>query len=318
MRGQHHLLGHFVEFRRVEDRQRIFLAVHGAGLQGEINLRHAERHGGDAERAAQQQPFGTCRHAHFHAGEIGRRLHRALLPQIDLPGAEIMRRQNIDAHFRRYGLAVILADRSVEHPPQMVVIAHQITAIEIAQFRNLLRHLEGGHAAHLEIAALDRRHFGALLEQRRGRMHADVETDAGCVDVGLELIERLVEEVRRRRRGRNADLDSRLGLGTASDAERLGEWRAEQGAGHSAGHEFSTRRHYSPPGAADRRDLAQASFAIMTESVPMPAISASIRSPSLRNVPFGTPTPAGVPVRMTSPGSSVMISEARAICSATE
>ena len=76
------------------------------------------------------------------------------------------------------GLAVILADRPVEDPAQMVVVAHQIAAIEIAEFRDLLRHLEGGHGAHFEIAALDRRHFGALLEQRRGRMDADIETDS--------------------------------------------------------------------------------------------------------------------------------------------
>src|SRR5262249_16828323 len=57
---------------------------------------------------------------------------------------------------------------------------------------------------------------------------------------------------------------------------------------------------------------------ISTLSVPMPATVAAVLSPGLRKGPFGTPTPAGVPVSTTSPGSSVISSEARAICSATE
>ena len=94
MRGQHDLLGNFVEFRRIENRQRIFLAVHRAGLQGEIDFRHAQRHRRDAKRAAEQQPFRPGRHAHLDAGEIGRRFDGALLPQTDLARAEIMGRQN--------------------------------------------------------------------------------------------------------------------------------------------------------------------------------------------------------------------------------
>ena len=57
---------------------------------------------------------------------------------------------------------------------------------------------------------------------------------------------------------------------------------------------------------------------ISTSSVPMPSISAATRSPTSRKVFCGKPTPAGVPVSNRSPGSSVMIADSSAICSAIE
>ena len=44
-------------------------------------------------------------------------------------------------------------------------------------------------------------------------------------------------------------------------------------------------------------------------SVPMPSIEALTTSPALRNMPRAMPTPVGVPVAITSPGSSVTIVE---------
>src|SRR6267378_1408141 len=52
-------------------------------------------------------------------------------------------------------------------------------------------------------------------------------------------------------------------------------------------------------------------------SRPKSAISISTTSPGLRNSPRGKPTPSGVPVAMTSPGSSVTRSLAAAISAAT-
>ncbi len=137
-------------------------------------------------------------------------------------------------------------------------------------------------------------------------MQLDVElVGRGLVDLLFEALQRLREEVRRRRGGREAQLDFLRG-GGACERERC----RNDYSGQAKGSHDDLR-------IVDRL-LNQSGGLISTLSVPMPAISASMRSPGLRNVPFGTPTPAGVPVSTTSPGSSVISSEARAICSATE
>src|SRR2546422_11700507 len=51
-------------------------------------------------------------------------------------------------------------------------------------------------------------------------------------------------------------------------------------------------------------------------SSPMPSIHSFTVSPALRNIRRGIPTPAGVPVRMRSPGCSVTREDSIAICSA--
>ena len=75
-----------------------------------------------------------------------------------------MRRKDFDAHLVGDGGTVLGADRAVENAAHMGVVPEQIAAIEQAERRNLLRHLESVHRAHFEVAALQRRHLGALLE----------------------------------------------------------------------------------------------------------------------------------------------------------
>src|SRR5262249_2833283 len=69
------------------------------------------------------------------------------------------------------------------------------------------------------------------------------------------------------------------------------------------------RRH--PSEGVELRDQA-----ILLVSVPIFSIQILTTSPALRNSPRADPTPAGVPVRITSPGGSVIPLDNRSICSA--
>src|SRR5205823_2713787 len=66
--------------------------------------------------------------------------------------------------------------------------------------------------------------------------------------------------------------------------------------------------------ASTFRDHASA-HAILLVSVPIFSIHSFTVSPALRNSLRAAPTPAGVPVMITSPGCSVMREESCAICS---
>jgi len=187
------------------------LSVDRAGLEREIDLRHRHRRGRDAERLAQQQPFRPAGHAQLDALEIGGGLDVAPGPQVELARSEIGRRQDDDAHPLRDLLPVALPDRPAHDPGGVVPVAQQECAIEEAPGRNLLRHLEGGHRAHLEIAALNGRHLGALPEQARPGMHAHVElVRRGLVDLLLEALERFRQEIGWRSRGGEAQQDPAL------------------------------------------------------------------------------------------------------------
>src|SRR4029450_531910 len=62
-----------------------------------------------------------------------------------------------------------------------------------------------------------------------------------------------------------------------------------------------------------RRPRAQDGSATLLVSTPTRSTSASIESPAWRNLPRAAPTPSGVPVAMTSPGSSVNPAERTAM-----
>src|SRR5207249_11868109 len=74
-----------------------------------------------------------------------------------------------------------------------------------------------------------------------------------------------------------------------------------------------------------RSDSHRRGFARLTDQgamtqlarTPIFSISASTRSPALRNLPSAAPTPSGVPVAMTSPGKSVKPCESTAMLSST-
>jgi hypothetical protein len=82
-----------------------------------------------------------------------------------LARAQVRRGDDHDAHLVGNRGPVVGADRPIHHAAHVIVVAKQIAAVEEAEFRDLLRHLEGGHRAHFEVATLQRRHLGALLEQ---------------------------------------------------------------------------------------------------------------------------------------------------------
>src|SRR4051794_24239089 len=77
---------------------------------------------------------------------------------------------------------------------------------------------------------------------------------------------------------------------------------------HSPGKLSDRDRQRAPARApGSLTDLGRGQTPAITgfEIVPIPSIVASTRSPGLRYVPEAEPTPLGVPVEITSPGSRV-------------
>ena len=121
-------------------------------------------------------------------------------------------------------------------------------------------------------------HLGALAEQARARMQLDLElVRRGLVDLLLEALERLRQEVRRRRGGREAeqDLVLRLRRGRRGDAGPSARCecrsRGERIAFMTVSNVLLLNRRSA--------DELQSGGLISTLSLPMPAISASILSP---------------------------------------
>jgi hypothetical protein len=90
-----------------------------------------------------------------------------------------------------------------------------------------LLHLERRHGAHFQVAALQRRHFGALFEQGGGGIDIDLDRRIGGFDLGLEAIHRLRQEVADRCGGGNPQARLRLGQSGAGQcgASQAGEKR---------------------------------------------------------------------------------------------
>src|SRR3984893_313602 len=70
------------------------------------------------------------------------------------------------------------------------------------------------------------------------------------------------------------------------------------------------------PSGHPREGVKARDQAILLVSVPIFSIQILTTSPALRNSPRAEPTPAGVPVRIRSPGGSVIPLDNRSICSA--
>src|SRR5579863_2518823 len=71
------------------------------------------------------------------------------------------------------------------------------------------------------------------------------------------------------------------------------------------------------PPPTQRSGAGEESYAILLLNSPIPSIHTFTTSPALRNSPLSAPVPDGVPVRIRSPGCSVMLMESCAICSAS-
>src|SRR2546429_5763540 len=65
---EHDLPRHLVELRRLQRRQRVVLAVDGAGLQAEVDLGEGERRRVRAERLPEEEPLLGAWHAQLHPG----------------------------------------------------------------------------------------------------------------------------------------------------------------------------------------------------------------------------------------------------------
>ena len=65
--GQHDVALHLVELLGHDRRQRVFLAVDGALLQGEIDLGEGDRRGVGADRLGEHQEQRRRRHPQLHA-----------------------------------------------------------------------------------------------------------------------------------------------------------------------------------------------------------------------------------------------------------
>ena len=165
-------------------------------------------------------PSRAGRHAQFQTREIGWSLHVAGLREVGLPGAQIDRLDDLDAHGFGDGIGIVLADRAVENLAHVIVVAEHIARGQHTIFRELLFHLEGGHRAHLEIAALERGNLGALPEERGVRMDRNGELPRQVLlDAFLELLQRLVEPVALGRGGGDPELRLREGRAAQHQAD---------------------------------------------------------------------------------------------------
>src|SRR5438552_5088254 len=94
---EHDLPRHLVELRRPQRRQRVVLAVDGAGLQAEVDLGKGERRRIRAERLPEEEPLLGARHAQLYSGEIRRRPDRPRLSEAHLSRPEIHRLEQLDS-----------------------------------------------------------------------------------------------------------------------------------------------------------------------------------------------------------------------------
>src|SRR6185436_8895938 len=118
---------------------------------------------------------------------------------------------------------------------------------------------------------------------------------------------RLVSEVARAHRHRVGEYGRRPGRGP-HERDRVGAHvlqRPQRGAADRAG------------GAGDENGGGHSPRTPLV-TAPSPSTSTETVSPSRRKMPLRPPTPAGVPVAMMSPGTSVVVRDSQAIVSTTE
>jgi len=107
-----------IKFRRVDDDQRIFLAIGQTGLRHAVNLAEIDRDRSRAQMLEHRDRHRRDRQAQFHALKVGRRMDR-FVPCGDLTEPMIERTLQAD-HVRFFGLppheiAEIAVDRLPDH-----------------------------------------------------------------------------------------------------------------------------------------------------------------------------------------------------------
>ena len=200
---EHDLPRHLVELRRLQRRQRVVLAVDGAGLQAEVDLGEGERRRVRAERLPQEEPLLGARHAQLHPGEIGRGPDRPRLGEAYLSRAEIDGLQQLDSHRLGDFSFHFIADRPAVDFREMIGIADQVAGGEDRVLGKLSCDVLHRQERHLEIAALHGDGLRALAKEGPRVMHLHVEA-AGrrAVELVPENVEHLdVPVLRHRGRG---------------------------------------------------------------------------------------------------------------------
>jgi len=185
--GQHQLLGHFIELGRTHRRQRVVLAVDGAGLQAQVDLAEGQGCGRGAQRFAQEQPFLGAGHAQLDALEVGWCAHIARFTQVHLAGAQVDGGEHRHVHLLGDGFEQLLPDRAVEHLLLVLRIAHHVAGGEDGELGHQLGDVKGRDGRELQVAARHGGRLGALLEQR------GVQVDLRVELVGRGLVQRLLE-----------------------------------------------------------------------------------------------------------------------------
>src|SRR5207245_4829507 len=161
------------------------------------------------------------------------------------------------------------------------------------------------HRAGLAMPARDERHTGNPL----ARTEPLTALDHLAGEVGAEYV--------RERQPRK-----RVAAGASADVEQPSHPHRTHPDEHLAGSGLRRRRVLDPQDLrrsklVDHRGLHDTSAITGLVSRPKSATSISTTSPGRRNSPRGRPTPSGVPVAITSPGSSVRIALAAAMSAAT-
>jgi hypothetical protein len=216
--GQHELRRHLVEAHGAAGRQRVVLAVHGAGLQRGVEFGEGHRRRVGAERLAQELPGLAGRHAQLQAAHVGRRRDARARTEVHVPRAEIERAEDVHVQLVARHAVELAPDLAGEDLLHVVSVAEQVGRGHHRPGRDLPREVLRRQVRHLHIAALDRDEFRALAEQRGVQVQLDVEV-AG--EVALEAAHRLGADVLVGEDGGEADAPARLGAG--ADGRRSDE-----------------------------------------------------------------------------------------------
>ena len=162
-------------------RQRVVLAVDGAGLQAGVDLGVGHRRRVGAERAAEQLPGVAARHAQLDARHVGRRVDLLLRLQADLARAEEGRPEDLHLELVLDHLLHLRAEVAGEEGVQVVGVAEQVGRGQDRPGGHLLGDVLRRDVAHLEVVALQGDQLGALLEQRAVVERLELE-------VGLDVL----------------------------------------------------------------------------------------------------------------------------------